>query len=158
MRLTGRDAMTLTLLPINENGAVDAGSRALPESAQQACESTAKLYQRAGFAPPWTGYLARQERNIVGACAFKSSPVNNQVEIAYYTFEEYEGGGVATAMATALVKIARKTAPDITVMAQTEPRPNASNCILQNLGFRFAGTMHHPEDGEVWEWRLARLQ
>lgn len=150
--------MTLTLLPIDQNGTVDGGSRALPEPAQQVCESTVRLYRRAGFTPPWTGYLARQDRDIVGACAFKSSPIDNQVEIAYYTFEEYEGSGIATAMASALVKIARKTNPDITVTAQTEPRANASSCILLNLGFRFAGTMHHPDDGEVWEWRLPRLQ
>lgn len=148
--------MTLTLLSIGHDGTPNAYSHSLPETARQVCASTARLYEREGFAPPWIGYLALQDRNIVGACAFKSPVVNNHVEIAYYTFEEYEGSGVATAMAKALVKIARAAAPDIAVIAQTEPQANASNSILQNLGFRFAGAIQHPEDGEVWEWRLTR--
>jgi [ribosomal protein S5]-alanine N-acetyltransferase len=149
-------AMTLTLLPIGLDGTPATKIEALPEPAQQVCKSTARLYQRAGFAPPWIGYLAVQNRNVVGACAFKSPAINNLVEIAYYTFADYEGCGVATAMANALVKIAQDAAPAVAVVAQTEPHANASNSILQNLGFRFAGTVHHPEDGAVWEWRLAK--
>jgi len=156
--------MTLTLLPIgldgtplNENyNESRTNHRSLPDSARQVCESTARLYQREGFAPPWVGYLAQQDNCIVGGCAFKSPVINNLVEIAYYTFAEHENRGVATAMATALVKIARDAVPDVALIAQTEPCPNASNSILQNLGFRFTGTVHHPEDGAVWEWRLLK--
>ena len=147
--------MTLTLLPIGHDGAPEI-TTPLSDRARQVCESTARLYQREGFMPPWIGYLAMQGRNIVGACAFKSPVCNKLVEIGYYTFADYEGSGVATAMAKALVQIARAAMPDIDVMAQTEPQANASTAILLNLGFRFTGTVQLPEDGAVWEWRLAK--
>ncbi len=38
--------------------------------------------------------------------------------------------------------------------AQTLPEKNASTRILEKLGFSFMGPVQHPEDGEVWEWRL----
>lgn len=145
---------TLTLLQINQLGTPGDKTPPLPEAAQQVCRSTAALYARAGFVPPWTGYLARLGDDIVGACAFKSPVANGQVEIAYYTFPPHEDSGVATTMARQLLMIARKAMPDIAVTAMTEPRSNASNAILQKLGFRYTGTVHDPEDGAIWSWRL----
>jgi ribosomal-protein-alanine N-acetyltransferase len=147
--------MTLTLMPIGHDG-ISETVTPLTAAARQVCESTWRLYQREGFMPPWIGYLAMQGRNIVGACAFKSPVCDKLVEIAYYTFADYEGGGVATAMAKAMVQIARAAMPDVDVMAQTEPQANASTAILLNLGFRFARTVQHPENGAAWEWRLAK--
>jgi len=57
-------------------------------------------------------------------------------------------------MARALIQIARDADPGIELMAQTLPVENASNSILRKLGFKFAGTVDHEEEGRVWEWRL----
>lgn len=77
------------------------------------------------------------------------------MEIAYHTFEEFEGRGLATQMARELVAIARRADPALMIVAQTLRETNASARILQKLGFTCAGSVHHPEDGEVLEWHLA---
>jgi len=76
------------------------------------------------------------------------------VEIAYFTFSEFEGRGVATRMAQALVQIAFEAVPEMTIAAQPFPEENASNNVLSKLGFQFFAELEHPEDGEIWEWRL----
>lgn len=72
--------------------------------------------------PPWTGYLAFDENRCVGTCAFKAPPQGNCVEIAYFTFPEYEGKGIATRMAQALVKIALEAEPEIKITANPFPK------------------------------------
>lgn len=84
------------------------------------------------------------------------APRDGRVEIAYFTFPASQARGVATAMAAALVGIARRHDPSISVAAQTLPERNASHRILEKLGFRHIDTIEHPEDGVVWEWRLDR--
>jgi [ribosomal protein S5]-alanine N-acetyltransferase len=117
--------------------------------------STADMYERTGFSPPWIAYLAFLDgAGWVGSCAFKAPPEKNCVEIAYFTFPEYEGRGYATEMAQLLVETARAAVPRIQVNAQTLPHGSASTRILTKLGFEFVGTAEHPEDGLVWEWKL----
>ncbi|HJR53098.1 MAG TPA: GNAT family N-acetyltransferase [Gemmatimonadota bacterium] len=116
--------------------------------------ATASFYKIVGFEPPWIGYISLAEGKPVGGGAFKGPPRDNRVEIAYYTLEELEGRGFATATASELINIARSAVPTITVAAQTLPTPNASNALLKNLGFVLQGSLIHPEDGEVWEWQL----
>lgn len=126
----------------------------LNETAKQVCIDTAGLYKRAGYNPPWVGYLALIRENILGTCCFKSAPIKGRVEIAYFTFPGHEGHGVATSMAAGLVKIAADADPSIQVYAMTLPEENASTALLKKLGFQFAGKVNHPEDGEIWEWDL----
>jgi RimJ/RimL family protein N-acetyltransferase len=114
--------------------------------------ATAQNYARAGYCPPWIGYLAFEDHTCVGACGFKTLPVAGAVEIAYFTFPDHEGRGVATRMAQALIALARQSAPAITLRAQTLPAENASTAILKKLGFVCTGTVTHPEDGPVWDW------
>lgn len=132
------------------NPAKDVGP--LSDVAKEVCAATAAMYRSRGFAPPWVGYLALRGSQIVGTCAFTSAPQAGRVEIAYYTFPESEGCGIATAMARSLLAIAQDSAPEVMVVAQTLPVENASTSILKKLGFSFAGVVIHPEDGEVWEW------
>jgi [ribosomal protein S5]-alanine N-acetyltransferase len=126
----------------------------LTETAKQVCTDTADLYKRAGYNPPWIGYLALIRENILGTCCFKSAPVNGRVEIAYFTFPGHEGRGVATSMGAGLVKIAQYTDPLVKVFAQTLPEENPSTSILKKLGFQFTGKAIHPDGEEVWEWEL----
>lgn len=115
------------------------------------CTFVVGSYPDSTPALPWAGYLVEEQGNIVGTCAFKTAPVANEVEIAYYTFPSHEGQGVATRMAQRLVDLAMENGVT-RVKAQTLPVENASVRILKKLGFTFAGTVQHPEDGEVWEW------
>ena len=145
----------IRLIQIDRSGFPAEEIGPLPEVAQQSCAQTSDLYQRVGFHPPWIGYLALQDGNIVGTCAFTAPSRDDKVEIAYFTFPNFEGRGVATAMARELIVIARSTVPEILVTAHTLPQRNASNAILEKLGFKFFANIDHPEDGKVWEWHLA---
>ncbi|MCB9098614.1 MAG: GNAT family N-acetyltransferase [Anaerolineales bacterium] len=128
----------------------------LPDAAREVGVAYQSLYEVAGYQSPWLGYFAIVDGGCIGTCGFKSPPENNRVEIAYFTFPDYEGKGVATQMAKALVTIAVDADPHIEVAAQTLPVDSASTTILRKLGFENAGTVIHPEDGEVWEWRYAQ--
>jgi ribosomal-protein-alanine N-acetyltransferase len=122
------------------------------EALQQLCTMVINMYPNQVPTPPWIGYMTEKDDLFVGSCAFKASPENGEVEIACYTFPEYEGQGLATNMAQWLVDTAFQHGVRC-VKAQTLPEENASTRILKKLNFAFAGEVMHPEDGKVWEWR-----
>ena len=103
------------------------------------------------------GYLVLEEDTIVGTCAFRSPPRNGAVEIAYFTFPEFEGRGFATEMARHLIQIVQDTLPGTRIFAFTLPEENASNCILQKLGFGFCGETRDEDELVVWRWELVLL-
>jgi ribosomal-protein-alanine N-acetyltransferase len=144
----------MRLVPITEDGRA-AEAVELPPPTAEVLPATAALYRVSGFVPPWIGYLAVRDGGTVGTCAFKAAPVNGRVEIAYFTFPEFEGRGIATEMAKRLVAIARAEQPGIVVTAQTLPVRNASNRILESLGFILAGHAVDADAGDVWEWQLS---
>lgn len=123
---------------------------------QGVLDATAEHYGRIGFNVPWISYLAVDGQTPVGVCSFKSTPVDGRVEIAYFTFPSYEGRGVATAMAEALVDIGLAAADVEIVAAQTLPERNASHRVLDKLKFVCIGELEHEEDGTVLEWQLRK--
>ncbi len=124
------------------------------ESVDQVISSIVQMYDRNGENPtfPWLGFLCVSGESVLGTCAFKSKPKNNQVEIAYYVFPEYEGKGLGTLFAAFLVVQAKLAKPDISIMAETLPESNASTSILSKLRFNQVREYEHPEDGKVWQW------
>lgn len=142
----------IRLVQINADGRPQEDLGQLPATAAEVCDQTAELYRRAGFTPPWVGYLALRGSQLVGTCAFTGAPKEGRVEIAYFTFPEFEGRGVATSMARVLLEVVDGSGVDVLVFAHTLPVVNASNSILKKLGFTFAGTVPHAEEGSVWEW------
>ncbi len=116
------------------------------------CSSTITMYSQSPPPLPWVGYLAEEHGVIVGTCAYKTPPISGEVEIAYFTFPEHEGKGVATRMLQSLIDLAIEHGV-ASIRAQTLPKQNASTHILEKLGFEFSGSVIHLEDGEVWEWR-----
>jgi RimJ/RimL family protein N-acetyltransferase len=113
------------------------------------------FYAKTGFHPPWIGYLALENGSPVGMGAFKGRPVNNRVEIAYFTFPDKEGKGYGSKTCQALVGKALESDPGVEITARTLPEENASTRILGRNGFVFSSIVQDPEDGEVWEWRYA---
>jgi len=146
--------MKLRLIEIGADGTPARCPGTIPPAGRDVLEGTANLYEATGFYPPWVGYLADRDGDVVGACAFKSPPQDGRVEIAYMTFPEYEGRGIAAEMARQLVQIARAADPAITVMAQTPPQETASTVILRKQGFTFETEVQHPDDGLIWQWIL----
>lgn len=142
----------IRLVQIDADGTPHEDVGWLAETAANVCAQTAALYRTAGFAPPWVGYLALQASRLVGTCAFTGEPRDGRVEIAYFTFPEFGGQGVATSMARALLEVVDGSGAQVLVFAHTLPAVNASNSVLKKLGFTFAGTVPHAEEGSVWEW------
>ena len=143
----------MKLFPIQRGGVIREDIGPLPAAADAVLEATASLYETAGHAPPWICYVATANDTIVGTCGFKAAPHQGRVEIAYFTFPDYEGKGIATQMARQLISIASAADSDVIVAAQTLPDRNASHRVLEKLGFVRIGTMDHPEDGLVLEWQ-----
>ena len=120
---------------------------------------TTKFMISTGGDPKWFGYLAvdNSTRKIVGTCAFKGAPTKEKrVEIAYFTFPEFEGKGYATAMASMLIQTVRSSPEVESVIAHTLPEPNASTKILQKVGMKLVGEVIDPEDGRVWRWSVGK--
>lgn len=143
----------MQLQPILRDGTLADTTVVLPDAAREVIATFVGLYAQA-FTPPWIGYVAAEDGVTVGTCAFKSPPRDGMVEIAYFTFPEHEGRGVATRMAQHLLALALAADPSVNVIAQTLPEENASTRILRKLGFGHVRNVQHPEDGLVWEWHL----
>jgi [ribosomal protein S5]-alanine N-acetyltransferase len=146
------------LIAIDPGGHVREPIGVLSTVAAEACQQTAAMYDLSGFQEPWIAYMALADRDVVGTCAFKSAPIDQRVEIVYYTFPLHERRGVATAMARQLVAIAHAEDPHVSITAHTLPQENASTAVLTKLGFQLAGERIHPGDGRVWQWQLPGAQ
>lgn len=115
-------------------------------------EMSVLFFQRMGYHPPWIGYYAEKDGQLVGSAAFKGQPVNGKVEIAYMTFPAFRQQGIANAMCAQLVQIAQQTDPTIRITARTLPAYSWSTRILERNHFILHSTVKDPLDGEVWEW------
>jgi RimJ/RimL family protein N-acetyltransferase len=143
--------MSIELIPVNENFQItDINSLEV----KSVVEDTLNYYKTIGFVEPWISYLAKQEDRFIGICSFKGKPVNNKVEIAYFTFPLYEGNGYAKEMCGKLIDIALKKDKNITIIAHTLPEENASTNILTKNNFVFIGQINDKDDGDIFEWEL----
>ena len=130
----------------------------IAETVKSVADTQLALYERNGATAPWTGYLIRWDGRIAGTCSFTGPPENGEVEIAYFTFPQYERRGIASEAARLLIAIAMSE-PEITsVIAHTLPEPNASTRILQKHGFVRDGTAQDKDAGHVWRWRKIRVR
>lgn len=105
---------------------------------------------------PWIAYLAVDDKSqIVGTCAFVYAPDSEgTVEIAYFTFPPHEGKGHATAMAEALIALAKAQPGCRRVIAHTLPQKNASTRILEKAGMILVGEAEDADAGKCWRWAL----
>jgi RimJ/RimL family protein N-acetyltransferase len=105
--------------------------------------------------PLWGGYLVVDPdiSAIVGTCGFKSGPTHDgSIEIAYFTFPEFEGQGYATAMATHLKDLALTSSLVRQIIAYTLPERNPSTRVLEKIGMHRTAEVEDPVDGIVWKW------
>ncbi|HRG25629.1 MAG TPA: GNAT family N-acetyltransferase [Chitinophagaceae bacterium] len=111
-----------------------------------------EYYPRNGYQPPWTGYFIIKENEVVGSCGFTKAPEDGVVEIAYWTFPEYEGQGIGSFACGELVRLANETDPTVRITAKTAPEENPSVTILKKHQFQQAGVVQDEEIGEAWLW------
>ena len=113
-----------------------------------------ELYKKVGFTKPWVAYFVKDDNNaIIGGGGYKGKPKDNQVEISYGTFNNYQKRGVGTEICRRLVELALRTDPLVKITARTLPDNHASIAILKRNGFVCLGTVQDQEDGQVLEWQ-----
>jgi len=89
---------------------------------------------------------------VIGLCGFTGPPDSNRcVEIGYSIVPAYQGRGLATEAARALINFSipnqvRK------VRAHTLTEINASTRVLEKCGFTKTGEIVDPEGKLVWRW------
>ena len=142
----------MKLIPVKQFAEENTELAAFPDWANMV-QMSVDYYTRVGFNPPWISYYAQENGQLVGCGGFKGRPVNGQVEIAYYTFPDYEQTGVGGRMCRELVELAQQTDASINITARTLPGENYSTRILKKNNFGLTGTIMDEEDGEVWEWK-----
>jgi [ribosomal protein S5]-alanine N-acetyltransferase len=127
--------MEISAIAINEDKTKDIYASS---DCQLLIHSMNEFYHEIGFHFPWVGYFVIKDGHVVGTGGFTGPPQEGCVEIAYWTFKEFENQGVASFTCQALVALATQTDPTLTVTAKTKPEYNASTKILQKNGFEFA--------------------
>ena len=96
-------------------------------------EQSATLLASKPRAPEWGCFLAIDDEagRVVGFCGYKDGPAaDGSVEVAYFTFPQFEGRYHATAMAAELLARAGRRR----VIAHTLPERNASCRVLEKAG------------------------
>ncbi|MBL7825696.1 MAG: GNAT family N-acetyltransferase [Saprospiraceae bacterium] len=107
----------------------------------------------------WWNYLIihKQDVRLIGTCGYKGAPsLQGEVEIGYEIAEAYQNQGIATETAQALVSFAFNDPSVVCVTATTLAEKNASNHLLEKLGFEFVGEEIDLEDGKIWLWKRGR--
>ena len=141
--------MELRILQLNEdktNKLFDS------ENCQTLLNMYEEFYPKIGFNLPWVAYLIIRENQVVGSCSFVGQPKEGKVEIAYWTFKEYEGQGISSFACKELVAISQGADPNLTITAKTAPEHNASTRILQKTGVVFTEIVQDEEIGGAWVW------
>lgn len=104
---------------------------------------------------PWRlGFFVvlRDSELVVGTAGYKGPPdPDGVVEIAYGIAPPFQGRGLATAAARALLEWAKRDRVRL-FRAHTLPEQNASTRVLTKCGFSHKGGVIDPDDGPVWRW------
>lgn len=103
---------------------------------------------------PWGPrlFVTEDPPEMVGWGGFKGAPEDGTVELGYEIAASRRERGLATAATKSMLTEAFAD-PEVTeVIAHTLPEPNASNRVLEKLGFRFAG---EELEGEQTVWRFS---
>lgn len=143
--------LKLQIIPAEEN---PSGPLFQDKDAKQLLDIYKEYYPKIGFELPWVGYMIMKDTTVVGSCGFTGAPKNGQVELAYWTFGEFEGQGIASFACYQLITIAQEKDPSIVITAKTAPEKNASTRILEKNGFQFKEIVQDHEIGDAWFWEL----
>jgi [ribosomal protein S5]-alanine N-acetyltransferase len=132
---------------------VVAGWATFTEALQPTREALALDSGAAGWGARF--FVTDDPPELVGWGGFKGAPRNGVVELGYEIAEARQGRGLATAAIRAMVAEAFADERIIAVIAHTLAERNASNGVLEKVGFQYDGDAQ--EDGEkVWRYSLSR--
>jgi [ribosomal protein S5]-alanine N-acetyltransferase len=100
--------------------------------------------------------MAPSRATVLGACGFKTTPVNGSVEISYGLARSERGRGAAAQAVAQLLQLAATSAQVRQVLAHILPGNQASAKLAKRLGFSSEGLLADA-DGELverWIWRV----
>jgi [ribosomal protein S5]-alanine N-acetyltransferase len=142
----------MKLLPIKQTIEENPQFKDHPDC-QESLLMTIKFFNKIGYNPPWIGYYAEKNGQLVGTCAvFRRIPAEGVAEIAYGTFPQFQNQGIASEMCQQLLTLTLETDPSLIIIAHTLPEENYSTRILRKNGFELLGAIWDEEDGEIWKW------
>lgn len=95
------------------------------------------MQKNKGFSPYLT--ILKGSGEIIGVCGF--NPPNNgyEAELMYHLAQKYWGKGYATEAARACIAYAKNQLKINKIGASIDPENNASQKVLEKLGFSYAG-------------------
>ena len=128
-------------------------------AAREAMRPAYEYLRRHPSVTGWWTYLFvhKGDAKLIGLGGFKGGPSEEGVvEIGYALAPAYRGMGLASEAARGMLAYAFSHPEVRSVVAHTLPEKNASTRVLEGVGLRHVGTVHDPEDGEVWRWSLDR--
>jgi ribosomal-protein-alanine N-acetyltransferase len=132
---------------------VVAGWATFREALQPTREAVAADPGGAAWGPRF--FVTDDPPELVGWGGFKGPPREGAVELGYEIAAARQGRGFATAAVEAMVAEAFADERVATVIAHTLAQRNASNRVLEKVGFRYDGAAE--EEGEVvWRYALTR--
>jgi [ribosomal protein S5]-alanine N-acetyltransferase len=101
--------------------------------------------------------VATSRSTLLGACGFKTAPVNGSVEISYGIARSERGRGVATVAIRQLLQLAVSSELVQQVVAHILPENIASSKMVARLGFAPEGSLVDTDGERVtrWVWRVA---
>jgi len=105
----------------------------------------------------WWTYLFVHARDkmLIGWGGYKGkADESGTVEIGYDIAPSYRNRGLATEAAQGLVDYAFSHPHVKAVDAHTLAEVNSSTKVLEKIGMKNVGSLHDPDDGEIWHWRL----
>lgn len=106
---------------------------------------------------PWLGMLMvlRADKVVVGMLGFKGPPdERGAIEIGWGIESEYEGKGLTTEAARAMIDWAARQPGVQRVLAQIPPDNERSRRVAARLGMKALRTSLHPDVGTVDVWEV----
>jgi ribosomal-protein-alanine N-acetyltransferase len=100
-------------------------------------------------------FVTEAPPELVGWGGFKGPPADGVVELGYEIAESRQGRGLATAATRAMVAEAFADERVTAVVAHTLTEPNASNRVLEKVGFQWDGEVE-VAGRVVWRYTLER--
>jgi len=106
----------------------------------------------------WTYlFIHAKDKMLIGSGGYKGkADESGMVEIGYGIAPEYRNRGLATEAAQGLVDYAFSQPKIEVIDAHTLAEVNPSTKVLERIGMKNIETLHDPDEGEVWHWRLSR--
>jgi RimJ/RimL family protein N-acetyltransferase len=129
----------------------------IPEGALPPAKTVARAVKQLDSGTPafWCApflIVSTSRSTLLGACGFKTAPVDGSVEISYGIARAERGRGAATIAIGQLLQLAASSGLVEQVVAHILPHNIASSKLVARLGFSQAGSLVDTDGERVTRW------